>query len=210
MRTPFSDFSFNNDPEFLDEIEKTGVYYSYQPNDIIIKNEKYVRAIPLIIKGTVKVSRVNREGNEIFLYYLEEGQTCATAVSAHLMNKPCRINAVAEDETELIAIPVANCYKWLTQYPGWRDFIMKALSEKCDVLLNTVDQFAFTNTDERLMAFLSSKSKVLNTNIIHMTHQEIANELSTSREVVSRLLKRLEQARELKLYRNKIELNFVV
>ena len=209
MQTLLSDFNFSSDPEFIDEIEKTGVYYSFKPHDIIIQNEKYIRVIPLIIKGTVKVSRVNREGT-LFLYYLEGGETCAMSVSAHLMNKPCRINAVAEDETELIAIPVTCCGKWYTQYPGWRDFIVQTLSEKFDVLLSAIDQVAFTNTDERLMAFLSSKSKVLNTNVIYMTHQEIANELSTSREVVSRLLKRLEQSQELKLYRNKIELNFVV
>jgi len=203
-------FDFISEPELLDEIEKVGVYCTYKPDEVIIKNERYIREFPLIIKGTVKVSRVDENGNELFLYYITAGQTCAISMSDHLADRQSCIRAVAEEETELISIPVASASNWYAKFKSWRTFVLMTMCDRFGELMKTLDNIAFTKTDERLMTFLFTKSKALNTNIIHITHQEIANELSTSREVISRLLKRLELEQELKLFRNKIELNVVV
>ena len=205
-----SAFSFGNDPELLEEIERTGTAYSFHRDDIIVQNEKYVRLIPLIVKGSAKVLRVDPDGKELFLYHISAGETCAVGIASYLSHQQCCVKAVAEEETEVIALPAAACCRWFSQFPAWRAFAMNALSEKMNVLMNVIDTIAFTRTDQRLMTFLSIKSKALKSNIIHITHQEIANELSTSREVVSRLLKRLEQEQEVRLFRNKIELNFTV
>jgi CRP/FNR family transcriptional regulator len=205
-----STFSFSKEPAFLEELERTGVCYSFKPGDVIVQNEKYCRVIPLIISGTVKVMRVDPNGNELFLYYLSAGESCAVSFAAYLSNSLCSIKAVAEEDTDLIAVPTADSRRWFGQYPAWREFAMNTLSDRMNALLQAIDNVAFTSTDERLLTFLSVKSKALRSNIIHITHQEIANELSTSREVVSRLLKRMEQDRELKLFRNKIELNFAM
>jgi len=205
-----STFSFSNEPELIGEIEKTGIPCSFRRDDIIIQNEKYVRVIPLILKGTVKVVRVDPEGNELFLCHISGGETCAVSIASYLSRRQCYIKAVAEEDTDLIALSATDCYRWIGQFPAWCNFVMNAMSDKMNCLIMAVDNIAFTKTDRRLMTFLTAKSKALKTNIIYITHQEIANELSTSREVISRLLKRLEQEREVRLFRNKIELNFPV
>lgn len=207
MQAAMTAFSFVNDPRLLEEIDRTGTHHTFNPDHIIIQNEKYIRIIPLIIKGTVKVSRVDDSGNELFLYYILAGQSCAVSISAYLTDRLCGIKAVAEEETELIAIPATAACRLFKEFPSWRTFVAMTLGDRFNELITTIDSIAFSRTDERLITFLFARSKAINSNIIHITHQEIANELSTSREVVSRLLKRLEQGQELKLSRNKIELN---
>ncbi|HXB34865.1 MAG TPA: Crp/Fnr family transcriptional regulator [Puia sp.] len=199
-------FSFITDSGLLEEIEKLGVYHTFQPGDIIIPPEKYIRCIPLIIKGTIRVSRVDSEGNELFLYYISTGQSCAVSFGACLTDKVSCIKAVAEEEIELISIPVKIAREWFRQFENWRTYVAMTLGDRFDELIKAIDSIAFKRTDERLINFLSARSKALNSNTIHITHREIAGELSTSREVVSRLLKRLEQEKEVRLSRNKIEL----
>lgn len=203
-------FNFITEPELLDEINKTGRILTFQSGDIIIHPEKYIKVIPLLLKGTVKVLRVDANGNELFLYYISAGQSCAVSLSTCLTDKLSNIKAVAEDDTELIAVSATNVTKWFAEYPGWRTFVLTTMENRFEELIKTVDSIAFSKMDERLIIFLSAKSKALATNTIQITHQEIATELSTSREVISRLLKQLEQKGKLRLFRNKIELNFVV
>ena len=202
--------NFSLEPELLDEISRTGKLLSFRQGETIVQNEKYVRTIPLILKGTVKVLRVDENGSELFLYYLKDGQSCAVSLSSCLANKPSNIKAVAEEETELIAVSSENTAKWFGQFSSWRDFVLLTLNERFEELIKTIDNIAFLKTDERLVKLLSAKSAAFQTTTIRITHQQIADELASSREVISRLLKQLEQKGLVKLSRNKIKLFFPV
>lgn len=203
-------FQFLSDSKLLAEIDKCGQLLHFQAGDIIIPLEKYIKVIPLLISGTIKVLRVDTNGNELLLYYLAAGQSCAVSLSTCLTHKLSHIKAVAEEATTLVSISVTDATKWFDTYPSWRTFVLKTMDNRFEELLQTVDSIAFSKTDERLVHFLIAKSKVLQTNTIHITHQEIATELATSREVISRLLKHLEQSGKLKLFRNRIELLVLV
>ena len=203
-------FNFLSEPQLLDEIDKTGKLLSFQPGDVIIQPDKYIKVIPLLLKGTVKVLRVDENGNELFLYFITAGQSCAVSLSTCITNKLSNIKAVAEDDTELIAISASIAAKWFNEFPSWRIFVLQTMDNRFEQLIKTVDSIAFSKTDERLITFLTAKSKALSTTSLQITHQEIANELSTSREVISRLLKHLEQKGKVKLYRNRIELFFLM
>ncbi len=197
---------FINEPELLEEIKKAGVQLTFEPGAVIVQPGKYIKVIPLLLKGTVKVLRTDGEGNELFLYYITSGQSCAVSLSTCLTDKLSNIKAVAEDEVELIAIPSQSAINWFTKYPGWRTFVLLTMNNRFDELIKAIDLIAFSKMDERLENLLLEKSKALHSKLIPVTHQEIADELSTSREVISRLLKQLEKKGKLTLYRNKIEL----
>jgi CRP/FNR family transcriptional regulator len=200
-------FNFITEVELLEEIESTGELLTFKEGDIIVQPEKYIKVIPLLIKGTLKVTRVDPNGNEIFLYYITTGQSCAVSLSTCLTNKLSNIKAVAEDKIELIAISAINATKWFNKYPGWRTFVLQTMDSRFEELISTIDTIAFSKTDKRIESYLIARSKALNTNNIQITHQEIANDLSTTREVISRLLKHLEQEGKLTLFRNRIKLN---
>lgn len=200
-------FNFITESELLEEIDKTGEVLTFKKGDIIVQPEKYIKVIPLLLKGTLKVTRVDPNGNEIFLYYITTGQSCAVSLSTCLTDKLSNIKAVAEDKIELIAISAINATKWFNKYPGWRTFVLQTMDNRFEELISTIDTIAFSKTDKRVESYLIAKSKALNTNNIQITHQEIANDLSTTREVISRLLKHLEQEGKLMLFRNRIKLN---
>ncbi len=199
-------FDFITELDLIDEIKKTGTYLSFNAGETIVTPERYIKVIPLVIKGTVKVLRVDEEGHELFLYYITTGQSCAVSLSSCITEKISNIKAVAEEETELIAIPVLTAVKWFNTYASWRNFVLQTMDNRFDNLIATIDTLAFSKTDERLISYLNSKAKAHHNSIINCTHQEIANELSTTREVISRLLKNFEKKGTLKLYRNKIEI----
>ncbi len=201
-----SKLPFLTEPELLDKIEQQGIYKSFKAGDTIVEPGKHIKIVPLVVEGTVKIIRVDQNGNELFLYHLSKGQSCAFSFSSFLSERPSDIKAIAEDNTKLILIPKESALSWFHKYPSWCKFIMSTMENRFDELIQAVDNIAFTKTDERLLAFITKKAKALKTNTINITHQEIANELSSSREVVSRLLKQLEKDNKVKLGRNKIEI----
>ncbi|WP_156309019.1 Crp/Fnr family transcriptional regulator [Sphingobacterium endophyticum] len=188
------------------EFDQVGTRLEFNPGDLIVEPNKYIKVIPLLIKGTIKVIRETSEGNELILYYIKSGQSCAVSLSTSLMNKLSNIKAIAEERVELIAIPSSISTKWYDSYASWRMFVLRTMDNRYDEIINALDSVAFKKIDERLIEYLKIKSAAVQSNILHITHQEIANELSTSREVISRLLKQLEQKGILKLFRNKVEI----
>ena len=201
-----ANFNFITEPDLLEEIEKTGKRLTFVSGDVLVQPEKYIKVIPLLIRGTVKVMRFDSKGHELFLYYITSGQSCAVSLSTCLTDKLSNIKAIVEEETELIAIPALEAARWFEIYPGWRSFVLLTMNDRFDELIKTVDQIAFSKIDDRILQLLQTKSEKLGTKQLHITHQEIATELSTSREVVSRLLKHLEKNGRLSLFRNRIEL----
>lgn len=194
-----------NDHALIQEIARVGNVMEVPGGTTIMDIGGYVRIMPLVTKGALKVIREDEDGNEVFLYFLYPGQTCAVTIQCCLANAPSQIRAVAEEDTELVAIPIEHINTWLSEYNAWKSFILETYSERFTELLHTIDSVVFHKLDERLFDYLKEKIKVSGSNTVKSTHQQIAYDLHTSREVISRLLKQLEKMGKISLGRNKIE-----
>jgi len=197
---------------FLTEIDLLKELLEYsKPKTIekgafLIKKGDYIKGLPIILDGSIKISRIDREGQALFLYYLVKGKTCAMSITCCLSQSKSQIEAEVEEDVELIMIPLAKSEEWMSKYKSWRNFIISSYSNRLDEILDALDDIAFRHLDERLVNYLEKKSDVQGSKEIHITHIKIAQELNSSREAISRLLKRMEKAGELSLGRNLIEL----
>ncbi len=190
----------------IDEIMLAGKLVKLPAGETIMDIGSYVRSIPLLLSGAIKVLREDDEGDELLLYYLEQGETCSVTMACCMGQTKSEIRAITETEVELVMVPVQKMEEWMAKYKGWRNYVFESYHNRLNELLNTVDSIAFKNMDERLIAYLKKKSEVANDNCIRNTHQEIAYDLHTSRVVVSRLLKKLEKMKKLELHRNHIQI----
>ena len=200
------DFSSVFEPELVKEIFQFGDVKHFKEGDVIMDYGKYVRMMPIITKGTVKVFRMDDTGKELLLYYLTNNESCSMAYSCCLEAKKSEVRAIAEDDVELIAIPHIKLDEWLCKYPSWKNYIMHSFNERFIELLKTIDAIAFEKLDERLINYLKKKSEVFGKSALQLSHNQIAEEMGTSRVVISRLLKRLENDQKILLYRNEIKL----
>ncbi len=189
----------------LEEMSHVGTFRSSRPQDILIDLGEYIKSMPLLLKGAIRIIREDKDGNEIFLYYLERGDTCAFSLTCCMGNKKSAIRAVVEDETEMILIPVEYMDKWIVDFKSWRDFVFQSYNARLEEMLEAIDSIAFLKLDERVMKYLSDRVMVTGETVVTNTHQQLARELNTSRVVVSRLLKQLEKQGRIKLDRNKIQ-----
>ncbi|MCB0654347.1 MAG: Crp/Fnr family transcriptional regulator [Saprospiraceae bacterium] len=189
-----------------EEIATVGKLMQFSADEVIMDYGSYVRFVPLILEGSIKVSREDEEGNELFLYYLAPGETCSMSFTCCMMNKKSEIRTVAEEKTQVIAIPIRYMDQWMVKYHSWKNFILMSYDDRMNQLIKTIDSIAFQKMDQRLIAYLEKKAKATDSNVINATHQQIAYDLNASREAISRLLKQLEKEGEVKLGRNKIEL----
>jgi CRP/FNR family transcriptional regulator, anaerobic regulatory protein len=190
------------EPALVKEIYQFGEVKTFAEGDIIMDYGKYIRMMPII----VKVFRMDENGNEILLYYLSSNESCSMAYSCCMEAKKSEVKAIAEDDVELIAIPHIKLEEWLCKYPSWKSYIMKSFNERFLELLKSIESIAFHKLDERLIAYLKEKQRHTNSSVIKASHYLIAEELHTSRVVVSRLLKQLENDKKIILYRNEIKL----
>jgi CRP/FNR family transcriptional regulator len=191
--------------ELQEEIVAVGKIMQFRAGETIMDYGAYIRMIPLIIKGSIKVQRENEDGQELFLYYLHPGETCTMTFTCCMMNKRSVIKTIAEEDTEFIGIPMRYMDPWMSKYQSWKNFVMLSYDNKMAELVETIDEIAFKKMDERLLNYLEKKVQATNSNLIQATHQEIAYDLNASREAISRLLKQLEKEGMVKLGRNKIE-----
>lgn len=190
----------------INEIIEVGTYREVAAGSRIMEIGDYVRSIPLLLSGAIKILREDEDGDELLLYYLEPGDTCSMTLACCMGDSRSEIRAIAETDTELIMIPMRKMEEWTANYRSWRNFVFESYHSRLNELLSTVDSIAFKNMDERLVEYLKEKSRITNSNSLYNTHQEIAYELHTSRVVVSRLLKKLEHLGRISLRRNHIEL----
>ena len=191
--------------DLLKEINAVGIQKDIKDDEVLMDYGKTIRSIPILLSGAIKVFREDENGDELLLYFLEEGDTCAMTMTCCLGNSISKVRAVAESDTKIVMIPVEKMELWMAKYSTWRKFVLESYNSRFNELLETVDSLAFLNMDERLINYLKNKSKVNNANFIAATHQEIATELNTSRVVISRLLKKLENNGNIILSRNQIE-----
>lgn len=192
--------------ELLKEIVEVGSLVSAKEGEKIIEIGQYIKGMPLLLSGAIKILREDNEGDELLLYYLERGDTCSMTMACCLGNTKSEIRAIAETDVALVMVPIRKMEEWTAKYKSWRNFVFDSYHNRLNELLVTVDSIAFKNMDERLIAFLKEKTRISNSKLILNTHQEIAYDLHSSRVVISRLLKKLEHLGKIKLHRNQIEL----
>lgn len=192
------------EPALQTEMAAFGQVWTYQAGEVIMDYESYIRMVPLVISGSIKVIRQDEEGNELFLYYLEPSHTCSMSFTCCMMNKRSVIKAVAEEQSTFIGIPIQQVDIWMTRFTSWKNFVMRSYDDRLLELVKVIDSIAFSNMDQRLMKYLKNRARISNTKHINVTHQEIAYDLNASREAVSRLLKRLEKKGVVELGRNLI------
>ena len=172
----------------------------------IITYGKQLRMMPFVIKGVIRVLRRDEDGQEILLYYLSANDSCSMAYSCCMESKLSEIRAIAEDDVSLIAIPHAKLDEWLCKYPSWKSYIMQSFNARFLELLKSIESIAFKKLDERLINYLQERRKISGSSVIKVSHFQIAEELATSRVVISRLLKQLENDKKVILYRNELKL----
>ena len=194
------------EPQLIQEMQQFGILQTFKEGDLIMDYGKYVRMMPIVLKGTVKVYRLDEKENEILLYYLSSNESCSMAYSCCLEAKKSEVKAVAEDNVELIAIPHVKLDDWLCTYPSWKNYIMRSFNERFIELLKSIESIAFHKLDERLIGYLKEKQRLSGSSVIKASHGLIADELATSRVVISRLLKQLENDKKIILYRSEMKL----
>jgi len=189
-------------PNLLNELLDYGTIHEFPAGKVITEPGQFIKMVPIILEGAVKILRMDEDGKELFLYYLEPGETCALSLTCCSASRPSEIKAVAEEKTVLLGVPLQKHEQWQDQYKQWKDFVAITYQTRFQEMLIALDAVAFKRMDERLMRYIVTKMKQHKTNELHTTHQEIANELGTSREVISRLLKQLEKKKWIELGRN--------
>lgn len=193
------------DESLIKEIFEIGVFKSFKKNDIIIDINQTLQYIPLLLSGNIKILREDNDGYELLIYFLEAGETCTMSLTCCMGTSKSKIRAVAEKDSSLVMIPVQNMQKWFNTNESWRNFILESYQTRFDEMLDAIDSIAFMKMDERLYKYLINKTKLHNSKNIIVKHQDIAEDLHTSRVVISRLLKQLENQNKIILSRNKIQ-----
>jgi|SRR6187399_76856 len=205
MNLPDS-FSQMFEPELLKELERKARLMSAKEGDIIVDIGQTVRIMPILLTGTLKISRLDDDGNELLLYYINPNETCAMTFTCCMQQFPSEIKAVAEEDITFLAVPIEVMDKWLVKYSTWKSYVMKTIRGRFNELLRSIDQIAFQKLDERLVKYLKEKAKATNSTLINLTHEQIARDLATSRVVISRLLKKLEIDKRVLLYHHQIKI----
>ncbi len=204
LKKQFPDFV---EQGLLDEIAAAGRLVHFKAGTVILNYGSYIQSVPLVLKGTIKVVRESKEDErELFLYYLNEGETCSMSFSCCMSKKKSDIRTIAEEDSTIIALPIKEVDNWMTKYKSWKNFILRSYDLRLHEMVKTIDSISFKKMDDRLLEYIQQKSAVNNSQILHTTHQQIAADLNASREAISRLLKNMEKNKILKLSRNKIEI----
>jgi len=188
----------------LNEINQVGTFKEVPEGFRIMEIGDYVKAMPLLVSGVIKILRKDTDGDELLLYFLEKGDTCAMTLTCCVAQTKSKIRAIAETDSKLIMIPIQKMEEWSEKYKSWRHFVFESYNNRLNEMLETIDSIAFLKMDERLLKYLVEKVRISKNNTIHKTHQEIAYELHTSRVVISRLLKKLETLGKIELNRSYI------
>lgn len=197
---------FKTSDTFIDDLKAYGEIKKLHEGDILFEENTAIRSIPIVLKGSLKVYQSDEDFRELLLYYLKEGDTCIMSVLNGLYNETNTLKAVANEESEVLLLPVQKLGVLIKKHPEWVDYIFRIYHQRFQELLDVVNEVAFKKMDERLLQFLKKRSEMSGKRSISITHEELANELGTARVVVSRLLKQMESNDLVKLSRNKITL----
>lgn len=197
------------DAELLEEIISVGRITNFPAESSIMHPGDEVMYIPFVLEGAIKIMRENEDGEELLLYYIESGDTCAMTLQCCVRNTKSQIKAIAIEDAKLLMIPMEYMEKWLDKYPSWRSYILESYHSRMIELMETIDSITFKRLDERLSQYLTDQAKLHGSLEINYTHQQIAEDLHSSRVVISRLLKQMEAKGLIQLHRNRIVLKSI-
>jgi CRP/FNR family transcriptional regulator len=192
------------DRDLINQLQEKASIVEVPAGTTILKVGDVIRVVPIVLSGLIKVVRQDDDGHELLLYYVNSAESCAMTVTSYMQRSPSEIMAIAEDTVQLMVVPVDVADDLYAQYTGWKSFVMKTIRDRFRELLVTIDQIAFQKLDERLVNYLRDRSRATGSPLLNVSHEQIAMDLATSRVVISRLLKKLEQEKKVNLYRNQI------
>lgn len=204
MREVILKFPELADEQLMKEMDKYLVKRTFKEGQVVMEIGAEIHSIPLLVQGSLRIIREDDKGRELLLYYLREGETCAMSFTCCMIKQRSEIRALCEEDAVIYFVPLERSELWFNAFPAWKNLIMMTYRRRFQELLDALDSLAFSSMDQRLSNWLQERSSTIG-NPIQKTHQEIAEELNTSREVISRLLKQLERKGEVKLGRNRIE-----
>ena len=197
---------FKSSPKIREKLLEIGFAKEFAENEVILNENAYIKAIPIVTKGSIRVMRTDEDGRELLLYYIRAGESCIMSFLGGIHQDTSKVKAIAEEETEILFIPTDKVSLLIKEFPEWLDYIFRLYHKRFEELLAVVNDVAFKKMDERLLDYLHRKSEVSSSKIIQTTHEQLANELGTARVVISRLLKALEEEGLVELGINKITL----
>ncbi|QJD96076.1 Crp/Fnr family transcriptional regulator [Mucilaginibacter robiniae] len=177
---------------------------------VLMSSNSYVRSLPVLLSGSMRVMRQDEDGREILLYYIKPGESCIMSFLAGIHEDTSKVRLEVEEDADVLMLPITKASEWVKSYPEWADFIFKLYHQRFEELLTVINEVAFQKLDDRIVELLKKKAAVFNSHEFQLTHQQLAEELGTTREVISRLLKQMEKKEMITLSRNKITLNFLV
>ena len=203
----------NSFPQFassinlLQEFEAISTIKEFDKETIILKENSYVKVIPLLISGLIKVYKEDESGNEVLLYYIEPGESCIMSIMSAEKNEKITVKGIVEEKSIIVIVPIQKLQYLRRNYPQWNVFVYSLFNEKFDEVIDMIKILTFSNKEKRLEEYLLKEANIKKTTEIHQSHQEIANELGSSREVISRLLKKLENEGKIELSQRRIKIN---
>lgn len=188
------------------EVDSFAVIKEFKAGAIILSEDNYIQAIPIVLKGSLKVLRTDPDGREILLYYIQPGESCIMSFLGGIHHETSKVKALVEEDCEILMIPVAKAGDWIKKFPEWTDYIFKLYHKRFEELLSVVNAIAFQQLDDRLWHLLEKRREIYHSNELIITHQQLADDLGSTREVISRILKQFEAQGKVRISRNKIEL----
>ncbi len=192
------------DKSLISDIEVNAAIQQFKAGDVLMRTGQYIKNTILVTKGKIKIYREDEDGGEFFMYYLQPGQACAISMICATKAEKSQIMAKVEEDTEVIMLPLQLMDSWMMQHRSWYEFVIETYRSRFEEVLTVVDNIAFKGMDERLEFYLKRQQQSCGCNDIKVSHQEIANDLNTSREVISRLLKKMEQRNLIIMHRSHI------
>nr|WP_315154578.1 Crp/Fnr family transcriptional regulator [uncultured Flavobacterium sp.] len=202
LKKAFPSFS----SELIQDIKANEIIKTFSAGEVIMRTGQYIKNTVLLVKGTIKVYREDSDGGEFFMYYLQPGQACALSMVCAIKNEKSQIMAKAVEDSEIIMLPLNMMDKWMMQHRSWYEFVVGSYRNRLEEVLEVIDSIAFRAMDERLEFYLKRQVEACGCKELKLSHQEIGSDLNTSREVISRLLKKMEQRGLVVLSRNQIEI----
>ncbi len=202
LKTHFSEI----EPTLIEQIADHGTIKSVKAGEMVMRTGQHLSSAMLILSGSIKVFREGEDGGDFFLYYIHPGEACAMSLTCLKHQEKSQVAAIATEDSTLLFVPMVKVNEWIRDFRTWSEFVIHTYRTRFEEALTVIDNVAFRGMDERLEFYLKKQIENCGCKDIAINHQTIANDLNSSREVISRLLKKMEQRGLLKLHRNHIEM----
>lgn len=199
-----SRFSGIFEPKLINEICRTGQLKVFEVHKILVDIGTSIKYMPVVLSGSIKVMTEDENGNELLLYYLEMGETCAVTLNCCTVEKKSTVRAITETKSEILMVPVEMIEEWMIKYKTWRRYILGSYNQRLNEMVLAIDNIVFHSLEKRLSRYLKEKVVMTKSAVLNISHQDIADDLYTTRVSISRLMRKLESNNEIEQQRNRI------